>query len=153
METPYPLLQMNISLFAEVVNAFIKLKVFSIDDLVDIHDNFDERLKVGNLRRGNVLPSGYKPVYFGRPTIYQNPIRLIHEKERRMVLVKYDSYLVDRIENDRQFNRAICELLEECVINKQLVLTCWCYPKDCHASTFLTRLRCMLAEIVVKDIK
>lgn len=96
-----------------------------------------------------MLPTGYTPIYFGRPTIYQNPIRLMRESDRLRVLVSYEEYLDKQIKTDHEFNRAMCDLIERGIKDKQVVLTCWCYPKECHATAFLKKLQCLLEEVLL----
>ena len=140
---------MDSLLFKESIKEHLEYGTFTLEALCELSQNLHEYFKVGNLRRGSVLPRGYSPLYFGRPTIYQNPIRLLSEKDRLMVLVKYEEYLLKRLGEDQDFINAVVELMLIAMQKKKVVLTCWCFPKDCHASRFLEVLKCLLEEVLI----
>lgn len=77
-------------------------------------------VRVGSKRRGD------HGLYVGRPSKFGNPFAMRSEAEREVVIEKYRSWFIERL-NDREFALDALELRDA------TALVCWCAPLPCHA--------------------
>jgi len=81
-------------------------------------------MKVVNRR---TKPSGCKPIYVGRPTVWGNPFVIGKDGSRKEVIAKYEKWLLAQpglVKRARQDLRG-------------RDLECWCAPAACHADVLL----------------
>lgn len=78
-------------------------------------------------KRTDLIPRA--AVYVGRPSFWGNPVVLLSEEHRDVVLMAYATWLHNTPEGKLRLDR-LHELRD-----KDLV--CWCAPKKCHADILL----------------
>lgn len=71
-------------------------------------------------------------VYIGRGSVYGNPFKMNHEKEREKVCGLYREYFYKELETNQIFKTAINLLINKAINAKYLNLACFCAPKQCH---------------------
>ena len=106
---------------------------------------------VFNKNRDKKIPG--KAVYVGRPTKWGNPFRetkcrrvgdkYIHGISRRKAVRQFNLYACARLVDDPHWLDAL----------KGRPLTCWCYPKECHANVLyhLANKRLPVKERLVRE--
>lgn len=80
------------------------------------------------------LPEGWQDdsqyVYIGRAGKgldgkWGNPFKLNKEEDRAQILIKYTNYLINRIQDEKDFPWEVSRLAHK-------TLVCFCAPKPCH---------------------
>lgn len=73
-------------------------------------------------------------VYIGRPSVFGNPMKILHEskRERRIAVEFFD----DWVRNDPGF---IAQRTRDAIraLPEDAVLVCWCAPKQCHGDMII----------------
>ena len=65
-----------------------------------------------------------------KDSIWANPFKLNKDGSREEILIKYETYIRDRLNNDN--------ILKDNLLNlKNKNLGCWCYPELCHGNILL----------------
>jgi hypothetical protein len=99
------------------------------------------RPKYNNLKEWSEDPNN---IYIGRAGIifidkerypkktskFANPFKIGIDGNRDVVLNKYKSYIIDKLESDKL-------LLSELLSYNNKNLGCWCYPEPCHGDILL----------------
>lgn len=77
---------------------------------------------------------GAKGEYVGRPSPLGNPFPLEREADRDTVIDKYEAWLRQRVTSgDKKVVDELRRLRRLAEEREELVLTCWCAPRRCHA--------------------
>ena len=71
--------------------------------------------------------------YVGRPNALGNPFEIGRDGGRREVIEKYRKWLTDEIRRDNAGMWMFVSLFDEVHEKGELILICWCAPKECHA--------------------
>lgn len=88
---------------------------------------------LGNIRIGN-KSRGDEGIYVGRPSVFGNPFRQDNDFTRDAAILEYAAFLRHEIQTPcSKVNRALKQLAMRVANGEDLVLTCWCAPKRCHA--------------------
>jgi hypothetical protein len=93
-------------------------------------------IKIVNIK--NHLHSDFD-YYIGRPSVLSNPYSHLEKSiakykvdSRDIAIDKYEEYFKEKIKTDQKFIDELNKLIDFYLLNKQLNLCCWCYPKRCH---------------------
>jgi hypothetical protein len=77
------------------------------------------------------LHAGGTGEYIGRPSILGNPYILGVDGTRADCIDKYETYFLDKLENDPKFRKEFERLVDLARAGK-LSIACWCAPQRCH---------------------
>jgi hypothetical protein len=66
-----------------------------------------------------------KQRYPKESSIFCNPFKIDKDNDREEVLLKYKSYIIDKVKKSPEFVKELLSL-------KGKILGCWCKPEKCH---------------------
>ncbi len=103
---------------------------------------------------------GIAYIYCGRPSSLGNPFRLTTDIPREVAIAKFRRHLWNEIKaykyqnKDSELVEEILSLAQLCVAEqfldgspmKEMVLLCYCYPKQCHATVIANCIKWMIEE-------
>lgn len=83
-------------------------------------------------RKGIVFIDGKR--FPSENSLFCNPYKIGKDGSREEVLVKYENYLVEKMEKDENFRKQFFKL-------RGKILGCWCKPESCHGDVILKLLK------------
>ncbi len=129
--------------------------------------DFDMKITIGNLKEftdlnffssgrlaskgiGRLRKDGIAFIYCGRPSILGNPFPITSVYTRDMVVDKYKEYLDTEFKQHKRSDLAREIIAISDMINrgkfpdevpmKEVVLLCYCYPQNCHATVIKDKI-------------
>jgi len=80
-------------------------------------------------------------LYVGRPSVLGNPFAMGHERDRDLVIAAYRRWLHARYKQNTNQRMYILMLVDAIKSGSDVVLGCWCHPKECHADVIAELVR------------
>jgi len=72
-------------------------------------------------------------IYIGRPSPLGNPFVIGRDGDREAVILKYESWLIGRMNlGDQRIWNALADIKEAHEHGHEVNLICWCAPQACH---------------------
>ena len=91
----------------------------------------EKQVIVWNKRHG-AAPSGFSPVYVGRPSVLGNPFRVSAALPQDKVAAAYKPYLDRQLASGGEVKAEIAHLATRVRAGERIAIICWCSPLACH---------------------
>ena len=91
----------------------------------------EKQVIVWNKRHG-AAPSGFSPVYVGRPGVLGNPFRVSAALPQGKAAAAYGPYLDQKMRSGGEVASEITRLAARVRAGERIAIICWCSPLPCH---------------------
>jgi hypothetical protein len=85
-------------------------------------------------------------VKISRPSLLENPVRLVFEHERGKCIREHAVRLDELYEKDWAIRKELNSLADRVEAGEDIALMCWCAPKECHGDNIIRKVMKIIDE-------